>query len=55
MKKEYIVPRIVAFKLHPANILSSSPSEEVRLRWSGEKEGEEGSDDIDDYSTYDSF
>lgn len=54
MKKEYIVPRIVVYKFHPANILSSSP-EEVRLRWSGERNGKAGPDEIDDESTDDAF
>ena len=53
-KKYYIVPSITVFTLQTARMLMKS-GDERRIPWSGEQEGEAGPDEIDDYSTVDTF
>ena len=55
MKKEYIVPRIEAFHIPPANMLTTSPPNEIPLPWSGDSEGTAGPGEIDENSTTDTF
>ena len=52
-KKTYTTPAIKVFNIQSRSILSSS--ETYHLRWSGNKAGTAGPDEIDENSTYDAF
>jgi hypothetical protein len=51
-KKQYIQPSIKVFTLQQ-NLLQAAS--EIELDYSGKGQGTAGPDEIDDYSTYDSF
>jgi hypothetical protein len=51
-KKTYTIPAIKVFNIQNRGILCSS---ETDLRWSGNKAGTAGPNEIDENSTYDAF
>ena len=51
-KKTYTTPAIKVLKIKNRSILCSS---ETNLRWSGNKAGTAGPNEIDENSTYDAF
>lgn len=53
-KKNYIVPAFKVVKLQPARMLMIS-GDTVSMPWSGDLPGTAGPEEIDDYSTFDSF
>ena len=53
-KKNYIVPTFKVFTLQPARMLMLS-GDTSSMPWSGTTPGSAGPDEIDDYSTFDSF
>lgn len=57
MKKDnYAAPRMTVFTLRtPAVLTGSTPDGEERMRWSGDRPGTAGPEEIDDNSTYDAF
>ena len=53
-KKRYIQPRIECWPLHTAHMLAAS-GDELDFPWSGKLPGDAGPDEIDDFSTIDTF
>ena len=51
-KKTYTTPAIKVFNIQNRGILCSS---DTKLRWSGNKAGTAGPNEIDENSTYDAF
>jgi len=52
-KKTYTTPAIKVFNIQNRGILCSS--EKTNLRWSGNKAGTAGPEEIDENSTFDAF
>lgn len=55
MKKSYIHPRLEVVALPASRVLVSSPDDDLDMFWSADNAGTVGPEQIDDYSTIDSF
>ena len=53
-KKKYTTPCIEVVNIQTGGVLSTS-DDTLNMPWSGKEPGTAGPDDIDDYSTFDSF
>lgn len=54
-KSDYTEPNIKVFTLRPTRPLMTSDEDKRTLRWSGNKTGTAGPDELDEESTFDSF
>jgi len=54
-KQHYIAPVVELYKIQASCLLPASAVEEVELPWSGDSPGTAGPDEIDDFSTIDTF
>lgn len=54
-KKHYIAPVAESITLQLPILLTVSDPEEIDMPWSGDSSGTAGPEEIDDYSTFDSF
>ena len=54
-KKKYIIPYMEVVNIQAYGMLAFSSRDTIDMKWSGQGESESDPDDIDDYSTFDSF
>jgi hypothetical protein len=54
-KKKYATPSLKLVNIQTCGMLATSLEDSIDMDWSGDKSGTAGPDEIDDYSTFDSF
>ena len=53
-KKKYTTPSMQVVNIQACGVLTTS-EDTLNMPWSSDKHGDSGPDDIDDFSTFDSF
>lgn len=54
-KKKYITPCMKVVNTQTYRMIATSQDKNLNMKWSGNQQGDSGPDEIDDYSTFDSF